>query len=820
MRQPDKEKGGPIDNPTGDPMPEPSIFTDGNNYANYFVRELYLGFNWEDFSKQYDGLYLYCAVLNGTSTAPSIYIAPRKGKGKNAVYYQIHGLTAMHCSTNGVVKLEGDGMLAGMEAYIVADWPTVWSLPASKTGLKDGKILFEAKINTTTASNLANSPKINRYFNYEINRVYSNLPTVNQNDFTSEKPNVPTSTEKDVTNWGDFYNEIKSKDDVTLVLHSDIFMDKRSVKEEYNPHTYPNRSLYNIQSGKTVRIIGKGFKIFEYGSIHKLVMRKCANGRKEAEIQPDKIYNEAFTDKNGEVRNLAQSDVYEAVGWEERTGTDPNGAAYTEAYGIKVPENFKAKLKGGGFDRDNVYVWLLVSWTRTLHKVSNYENGTIYFEKDSLNGLNSSVRNSEGKKIEIYDKNLRLYGKGSKPWMITAKPTFFLVNTTMDDDGILIKGGKVSCPESYPELFRCEVEYIFNVEKGATLFIENTVLCGGKAACIRNCGTLCMEECEVTNPLGKGVYTTGKAVVERCLFHDIRLDGVYQVAEDRERWTPESPGEDWPRMSVVSNVFRNIGHYGLNSFAVKNDCVAYIARNQIVDANYGGIWTGNNSNFINEYKDKGTKIYGHKGKAFLPAFMGLVEYNHIYFTDSWVERRKLLGFQDSGGIYIAPNNGRAVVRFNRLERCGGRHMNKAIYGDDGPYNAEVYCNIVSGTENDYDIDFRDMSAEPKSNQHAKITGTFVNTCNTICLNYCEGFVRIKDNNHDTIPEAERRQLLCDFKYNAVMRVKGKSNDPTAPTKNDIAYKEGYVYDVAIFNSGFANILNNFISEKINANSKN
>lgn len=127
---------------------------------------------------------------------------------------------------------------------------------------------------------------------------------------------------------------------------------------------------------------------------------------------------------------------------------------------------------------------------------------------------------------------------------------------------------------------------------------------------------------------------------------------------------------------------------------------------------------------------------------------------------------------------------------------------------------------MSGTENDYDIDFRDMSAEPKSNQHAKITGTFVNTCNTICLNYCEGFVRIKDNNHDTIPEAERRQLLCDFKYNAVMRVKGKSNDPTAPTKNDIAYKEGYVYDVAIFNSGFANILNNFISEKINANSKN
>lgn len=60
MKQPDKEKGDPIDNPTGEPMPEPTIFTDGNKYANYFVRELYLGFNWGDFSyKQYDGLYLH-----------------------------------------------------------------------------------------------------------------------------------------------------------------------------------------------------------------------------------------------------------------------------------------------------------------------------------------------------------------------------------------------------------------------------------------------------------------------------------------------------------------------------------------------------------------------------------------------------------------------------------------------------------------------------------------------------------------------------------------------------------------------------------------
>lgn len=71
-------------------MPEPTIFTDGNKYANYFVRELYLGFNWGDFSyKQYDGLYLHHATLNGTSLAPQIEMAMHSdGNGRKEAGFQ------------------------------------------------------------------------------------------------------------------------------------------------------------------------------------------------------------------------------------------------------------------------------------------------------------------------------------------------------------------------------------------------------------------------------------------------------------------------------------------------------------------------------------------------------------------------------------------------------------------------------------------------------------------------------------------------------------------------------------------------------------
>lgn len=205
MRQPEDEKGNPTDNPTGNPTTKPTPFTDGGNYANYFVRELYLGFGWGAFSTQYDGLYLHHATLNGNSSAPLISIAPRKRMNGKPYYDIANSLTAMRCSTNGVVRLEGEGVFAGVEAYIVADWETVWALPASKTGKTGGSIFFETRIRTDYAQNLSNSPRIKKnLFADEVNAEYSKMPKAVPSDFSAGKLTVTTGTEKDATYWGNF----------------------------------------------------------------------------------------------------------------------------------------------------------------------------------------------------------------------------------------------------------------------------------------------------------------------------------------------------------------------------------------------------------------------------------------------------------------------------------------------------------------------------------------------------------------------------------------------------------------------------------------
>lgn len=620
-----------------------------------------------------------------------------------------------------------------------------------------------------------------------IAKEYARISKEPLADYAPAKPSVPVGKVVSVGSGSELQSVLADSTgkypNLTVVLKNDI--------KGFNParDKRGKMSLFIVPSGKTVRILGNGHGIFEYGG----------DGQpRESTAAAAKVYGEAFTTSDGTIHPLAKSDIYFIKGWRVDTvrKAGSRDVEYYEACGIEVPRELKTRLDKGKIDLTAAYISMQVSWTRTVHKVAKYSNGVIYFSRASLNGMNAKNQN--------YDRYLRALPDAKyKDWELTEQPTFFLVNTDMDHEGVVVRSsGKVSCPASYSKLWRCKAERLFFVENGATLYIQNAKIRGGKEMCIQSYGTLWLDSCVLTNPLGYGLYTHGTARVEKCEFRDIRASGIWQLAEDDdERWKAAAPGDDWPRMSVTDSKFVSIGHYGANDFAVRNESVAYIARNEIIDANYGAIWTGNLNNNIRG-----------KTTAFLPAFKGLVERNHIRFTDEWVEQRKTLGLRDAGYIYIAPNNGKAVVRLNRLERCGGRGMNNAIYADDGPYNTKIYCNMVSGTENRFDIDFRDLSSRPE-HQHAKVNGTFVNTANTICLNYCEGFVRIEDNSRDDI--SGRSGLRCVFKDNVVLGIETPGGRNKAGTGgNTINYKHGDKAGVVRNDSTFAKALRTFIIGKM------
>lgn len=206
-------------------------------------------------------------------------------------------------------------------------------------------------------------------------------------------------------------------------------------------------------------------------------------------------------------------------------------------------------------------------------------------------------------------------------------------------------------------------------------------------------------------------------------------------------------------MEVTNCIFKNIGHYASNVFAVKNTGKAYIADNEFIDTNYGAIYTGqcdcaSDSALFSE---------------------SLIERNYIHYSPEWIEKRKVLGLQDSGDIYITTNNKEAIIRFNRISGTGGvsetnsKRKNNAIYGDDGAYNMTIYCNVISGLDSYYDIHCRDGSA-PNENRRTVPTGRAISTNNKILYNVCDGFVKIQENANDNVSDTG-----CEFRNNFILR---------------------------------------------------
>ena len=114
----------------------------------------------------------------------------------------------------------------------------------------------------------------------------------------------------------------------------------------------------------------------------------------------------------------------------------------------------------------------------------------------------------------------------------------------------------------------------------------------------------------------------------------------------------------------------------------------------------------------------------------------------------------------------------AVVRFNTIIGTGGLRdcitlrKNNAIYVDDGAYNVKVYGNVITGTENYYNIDSRNVSNDEYYNRLTPNNHDANNVVyndnhtdsnnpdrayidlsknNLIAFNVCDGWVRMQEN---------------------------------------------------------------------------
>ena len=704
-----------------------TTFTDGSRYGNVMVRELFINKDiWKIHGCKRDLILLQARSSAFTPGGALITIADLSSYDSATNLY--HDYFYSHNYQDDVITLYGMGAFAGMTCYIVVNWNTAWSLCEQHGFVNGNEIIFNARINRYAATHIKLSPVIANYLEQnsapDIGTVVLPTDTVTRESFTIDTSGYQ---EVDVYDYSALCSAINGSNKVIINLKADIQLS----------------STLNISANKTVIIKGgtAKHKIYEFNAASAIIPSQQSGGRKYAtfaeEVDNDKL---AFNTNNGEMLLLAKSRVYHATGWQ-------GGGENVVSNMLKLDSDNRPVNE----DADNVFVCFGIWYQRKAHKVAAWLNGVLAFMLPSFTTNEYSF-----------------YTRGQS--YFTKKPYFFLKNYDdgTDPNGVLIKNETISIPSAYSQICKCVLNRLIKVQPGGKLKLENIEIFGGIDAPIVNDGDLCIDSCKVSNKVGHGIISYGKLFVTNSDFVDIDGNGI--LAKYETSWAGQA--NYVPYVEVVNSHFQNIGIYGSNVFGVDSCVKGYIVNNTFVDANYGAIRVGN----ISVAYDANSGISESSYKTIVRnASQNLVEYNTISYTNDWKLKRKSLGLQDSGAIYVATNNNKAIIRYNKVLGVGGPDhewsvtITRGIFCDDGAYNMSIYCNIIAHTEQfgkeHYDIDSRDCY---ENNAERVIPdGQHLNDNNYIAYNMIDGCLKMQEGG--STHNGTINLNPCVFKKNILIR---------------------------------------------------
>ena len=170
---------------------------------------------------------------------------------------------------------------------------------------------------------------------------------------------------------------------------------------------------------------------------------------------------------------------------------------------------------------------------------------------------------------------------------------------------------------------------------------------------------------------------------------------------------------------VTRNFFTNGGNDLGNSMCVRCcESEYYIGYNFFCDFGYCAVGLG--------------LWYGHEKKY---DTRGIVEYNEIYFSQSYYNQKEKYTLMDAGAIYVCTQNEDAIIRYNYIHDYIGEKDYRGIFCDDGACNLSIYGNIILNTPNGHSIDSRKAKDQRK--------GFTNNSNNFMASNVVDGSVRFQ-----------------------------------------------------------------------------
>lgn len=364
-------------------------------------------------------------------------------------------------------------------------------------------------------------------------------------------------------------------------------------------------------------------------------------------------------------------------------------------------------------DCTNTYINITQWFKSSVYKVLRISDGMIYFIASDLAYNNSR---------QCYNVNLdEAYSRKALKIDEGLMPRFRLCNSSLDSDMLTgIRDGKIHLPQGITNVREHTVTTLLALT-GSTV---GSITFSG----ITFCGNRDNQDYLITF---NKVDATDSIVFAHCQFRAIRSNIIQAVSSSNLR-IHHCQFRDCYRYGIFAShsantritncTFSNMGLALINTACIRcSGSDYYIAYNEFC-------------NFARTGISLGTWWQSEKTTP----ETGVVEYNLLYFTPSYMASHLKRSLMDSGAIYLYTQNDRATVRHNIIHDYIGACDNNGIYCDDGACHFRIHDNIIANTPNGYSIDSRAV-LHIATNKQSKTT--VVNYDNQIYNNTVDGPIR-------------------------------------------------------------------------------
>lgn len=364
-------------------------------------------------------------------------------------------------------------------------------------------------------------------------------------------------------------------------------------------------------------------------------------------------------------------------------------------------------------DCTNTYINITQWFKSSVYKVLRISDGMIYFIASDLAYNNSR---------QCYNVNLdEAYSRKALKIDEGLMPRFRLCNSSLDSDMLTgIRDGKIHLPQGITNVREHTVTTLLALT-GSTV---GSITFSG----ITFCGNRDNQDYLITF---NKVDATDSIVFAHCQFRAIRSNIIQAVSSSNLR-IHHCQFRDCYRYGIFAShsantritncTFSNMGLALINTACIRcSGSDYYIAYNEFC-------------NFARTGISLGTWWQSEKTTP----ETGVVEYNLLYFTPSYMASHLKRSLMDSGAIYLYTQNDRATVRHNIIHDYIGACDNNGIYCDDGACHFRIHDNIIANTPNGYSIDSRAVLHIATSKQSKT---TVVNYDNQIYNNTVDGPIR-------------------------------------------------------------------------------